>query len=147
MFAIVCSTYHNTELQSFSATSKGSKEGALLSSTLVSIPVSEQLATGIVALRGGQLPMHMVLCHHVMVAINGAEHQGDRRQGLGAARLAVTERVQSGTRRCKVPYSAPKREMERHCCYCVPVVRCRATGELQMFTGSHGAVSSLLHMT
>ena len=111
MFATVCSTYHNTELQSFSATNKGSKEGALLSSTLISIPVPEQLAAGIVALRGGQLPMHMVLCHHIMVAINGAEDQGDRRQGLGAARLAVTERVQSGTRRRKVPYSAPKQRL------------------------------------
>lgn len=66
-------SHHNTELQSISATGEGSKEGALLSPTLIAIPVFQQLAAGIVALCGGQLSIHMVLCHHFMVAINGTE--------------------------------------------------------------------------
>lgn len=85
--------HHHTELQSLRATGKGSQEGALFSSTLIPIPVFEQLTACIVALGGGQLPMHVVLRHDVMVAINGTEDQGDRRQRLGPAGLAVAERV------------------------------------------------------
>ena len=99
-------THHNTELQRLSATSKGSKESAFFSSTLIPVPVLQQLAARVVALGGGQLPMHMVLCHDVMVAVNGTEDQGDRRQGLRAAGLAVAEGVQTGAGCSKIPCRA-----------------------------------------
>jgi hypothetical protein len=97
-----CRTHHDTELQGVSATGKGSQKGALLSPTLVPIPVFQQLAACIVALGGCQLPMHVVLCHDVMVAINGTEDQSDWRQRLGPAGLAVAERVQPSSRCSKV---------------------------------------------
>ena len=46
--------------------------------------------------------MHVVLCHDVMVAINGTEDQRDWRQRLGPAGLAVAERVEPSSWRRKV---------------------------------------------